>query len=85
MDMDMRNGVDTTLGIRHHNDVWFIGNKHIKLDNILIDNEIYEGTGGFWSLVTDRNPKGYTEDDLERYKELLDETSALHQDCSPDN
>ena len=83
----MRNGVDTTFGTRHHNDVWFIGNKHIKLDgdNILIDNEIYERTPGFWSIVTDRKSKGYTEDDLERYKELLYETSALHQDYSSDN
>ena len=35
--MDMRNGVDTTFGIRHDNDVWFIGNKqilHFKKKNV---------------------------------------------------
>ena len=40
-------------------------------------------TAGFWSLVTEKNPRNYTSDDLSRYKELLHETSTLHKDYDP--
>ena len=33
---------------------------------IIIGNEIYEGTSGLWSLITDKNPKKYDHQDLER-------------------
>ena len=52
---------------------WFEG------DDIKIDGEIYEGTDGLWSLITRKTPKNYTQTDLKRYKELLHETSAMHQ------
>ena len=43
-------------------------------------------TPGFWNLVTNKNPDAnYTTNDYERYKELLWETSALHQHYDPDN
>ena len=73
--------VDTTFGIRYENGPWMIGNKQIKIqgDDIKIDGEIYEGTDGLWSLITSKTPKNYTQTDLERYKELLHETSAMHQ------
>lgn len=79
---DTRNKqVDTTFGIRYENGPWMIGNKQIKFegDDIKIDGEIYEGTDGLWSLITSKTPKNYTQTDLERYKELLHETSAMHQ------
>ena len=45
-----------------------------------VGEEVYEGTPGFWSLVTEKKPTKYTHEDLARYKELLHETSALDQD-----
>ena len=77
--------IDTTFGIRYENGVWMIGNKQIKIagDDIIIDGEVYDGTPGLWSLITDKAPKQYTEDDLGRYKELLHETSAMHQHYDP--
>ena len=50
---------------------------------MVVDNETYEGTPGFWSLVVEKNPKSFTPTDYKRYKELLHETSALHQEYNP--
>ena len=75
--------IDTSFGIRYENDVWKIGNKRVLLnpdDSMLVDGESYEGTPGFWSLVTEKDPSNYTNEDLSRYKELLHEASVLHQD-----
>ena len=75
--------IDTTFGIRYENAVWKIGNKKVSLnldDSMTVGDEDYEGTPGFWSLVTEKHPTMFTDDDLARYKELLYETSALHQD-----
>ena len=73
--------IDTTFGIRYEDGDWMIGNKRIKIngDDITIDGEIYHGTPDLWSLITDKAPKQYDNVDLERYKELLQETSAMHQ------
>ena len=47
-----------------------IGNKGIKIngDEITIDGEVYDGTPGLWSLITDKAAKQYD-----------NETSAMHQ------
>ena len=83
LDLDTRGSqIDTTFGIRYENGPWMIGDKQIKIDDdddIRIDDEIYVGTPGLWSLITSKTPNNYTDYDLQRYKELLYETSALHQ------
>ena len=73
--------IDTTFGIRFEDGDWMIGNKRIKIngDDITIDGEVYDGTPGLWSLITDKAPKQCDNEDLERYKELIYETSAMHQ------
>ena len=50
-----------------------IGNKIIKIqgDNIGLGNEVYVGTPGLWTLITEKNPKEYDEEDYERYKEVI--------------
>ena len=76
------NEIDTIFGIRYANGPWMIGNKQIKIDDdddIRIDGEMYEGTPGQWSLITSKSPTNYTDHDLQRYKELFYETSALYQ------
>ena len=78
--------IDSIFGIRKEGDIWKIGNKRVTLnpdDSIVVGEEIYEGTPGFWSLVVEKNPKSFTPVDYKRYKELLHETSALHQDYNP--
>ena len=49
-------------------------------DNIMPDDEVYVGTSGLWTLITYKSPKTYTEEDYERYKELLHETNVLYRD-----
>ena len=92
MDSELKSKkIDTTFGIRYdyNNDSWKIGNKHVKLntdDSMQVGDDYYDGTPGFWNLVTNKNPDAnYTADDYKRYKELLWETSALHQHYDPDN
>ena len=87
MDEESRKrNLDTNFGIRFENRVWKIGNKKVTInsdDSMVIDGEIYKGTPGFWSLVVQKVPKNYTDEDLNRYKELLHETHVLHQDFDP--
>ena len=66
--------VDKTIGIRFKNGKFLIDTKIIKIeikiqgDNIVFGNEIYVGTPGLWTLITENNPKQYDEKDYERYK-----------------
>ena len=48
-----------------------------------VGNETYKGTLEFRSLFVDKNTKNYSSDNFNRYKELLHETSALHQEYDP--
>ena len=36
-------------------------------------------TRGMWSLLTKKEPDGYTEDDLHNYKQILYDTNSLYQ------
>ena len=50
-------------------DTWKIGNKTVLLnpdDSLFVDGETYEGTPEFWSLVTEKTPMDYTDEDLAR-------------------
>ena len=81
-----KRNIDLVFGIRKDDNSWKIGNKRVTIDvedNLLVGGELYKGTTGFWSLVTEKNPRNYTSVDLDRYKELLHETSALHQEYDP--
>ena len=62
-----------------------IGDKLIDIigDNIIIDDEVYIGTPGLWSLITDKTSKECDDNDYNRYKELLHETNALYQHYDP--
>ena len=66
--------IDSSFGFRYANDEWKIGDKQVLLnpdDSMLIDGETYSGTPGFWSLVTQKVPKNYAKDDLDRYKRIV--------------
>ena len=85
-DVNRKAKIDSIFGIKKEGDIWKIGNKRVTLnpdDSMVVGEEIYEGTPGFWSLVVEKNPKTFTPVDYKRYKELLHETSALHQDYDP--
>ena len=79
---------DETFGIRNEKGLYCIGNKQaiIFRDNIINDNEKFEGTPDLWELITSKNPQMPTnEKDYANYVKLLLKTNALHHDYDPNN
>ena len=80
--------LDTSFGIYFdHDNTLKIGSKAISIfqDNIIIDDKEYRGTVGLWSIITEKKPKDYDREDLEEYKELMEQSNALHRDFNPKN
>ena len=78
----MDDDVNKLFGIRYENAIPWIGNRGISIlsnDDIAVNGKVYEGTPGLWSLITDKNPKEFTFDDLVNCKHILYDTNALHQ------
>ena len=79
-------GNDTVTGIRYDGSTdMMIGDKKVEIqdNNLKIGNEIYNGTPGLWALITERKPKVYTPEDLDAYRNLMVQTSALYKDNDP--
>ena len=78
---------DKTFGIYAENRKFYIGDKPIviKDNNIIVDDEEYEGTPGFWELIMLNNPKEYTMEDLNNYGRLMVKTNAIHRNNNPNN
>ena len=75
--------LDTTFGLRKEGDTWMIGSQPVTVgpdDSIQVGDVTFPGSSGFWSLVTYKQPRHYTGEDLSRYKELLYETDALYDE-----
>ena len=51
--------VDTSFGIHFVNKEPYIANTPVKLegDDIIIYNEVYNGTPGLWSLITEKKER----------------------------
>ena len=87
--------VDTSFGIYFTPDGrTMMGKKYVKIygDDIIVDNEVYNGTKGLWALITGvkKNQIGdigekFTENDLLEYIRLVRQTSVLHQNFDPEN
>ena len=77
--------IDKFYGIYAENGKFKIGNKFITIekDNIKADGIIFEGTPGFWELVTSKNPKNYTKEDLSKYQRLVILTNAAYRNNDP--
>ncbi len=78
-------GGDTVTGVRYEGADMMIGDKKIEIrgSDLKIEDQTYKGTAGLWSLITERRPKGYTEEDLKNYKDIMIETNALYQNNDP--
>ena len=84
--MSRDNDIDSSFGIHFVNGKPYIANTPIKIENddIIIYNEVYDGTPGLWSLITEKK-KGklegkYDDEDLIEYEGILRQTNALHQE-----
>ena len=68
--------LDTSFGIYIDRDnIPKIGNKLISIFEdiiIIIDDKLYRGAAGLWSLITEKSLKDYDREDLEEYKELME-------------
>ena len=80
-----KKNVDLTFGLYGKNGGFYIGNKPVIIEDN--DDIIFEGTPGFWELVTliNPNPDKYTEEDLNKYRQLVILTNTAFQNNNPDN
>ena len=89
--MSRSGDIDTSFGINFHDGEPFIASTPIKIENddIIIYNEVYEGTPGLWLLLTEKTKDKiegkYDEHDLANYEEILRQTNVLHKDYNPNS
>ena len=80
---------DKTFGVRKEKSRHFIGNQEVIIeDNDIIltrSDEIFRGTPGLWELITSKDPRNFTDNDYNEYKDLMLLTSALYRDYNPKN
>ena len=84
--------IDTQFGINFlSNGQTMIGNTPITIDgdDIIIARNVYQGTEGLWTLLTEKNKEQlenrYDTNDIQQYMEILKDTAALHQNFDPEN
>ena len=82
-----KNNIDLSYGIYAIDGKFKIGNKFITIEDndIKVDGIIFEGTPGFWELVTSKNPKleNYTKEDLSKYQRLVILTNTAYRNNDP--
>ena len=87
-----KNNIDLTYGIYAKDGKFKIGDKFITIENNDIkvkDNgnilKTFEGTSGFWELVTSRDPKleNYNDEDLNKYQQLVILTNTAYRNNNP--
>ena len=82
-----KKSIDLTFGLYAQNGKFKIGNKEVNIEdnNIKVDDTTFEGTPGFWELVTSKNPENYTEEDLNKYQQLVILTNTAYRSNNPNN
>ena len=82
-----KKNIDLAFGLYAQQGKFKIGNKEVNIEdnNIKVDDIIFEGTPGFWELVTSKNPENYTEEDLDKYRQLLLLINTIYRGNNPDN
>ena len=84
-----KKNIDLAFGLYAQEGKFKIGNKEVNIEDndIKIDDIIFEGTPGFWELVTSKNPNpdNYTGEDLEKYQQLVILTNTAYQGNNPKN
>ena len=82
-----KNNIDLSYGIYAIDGKFKIGNKFITIEDndIKVDGITFEGTRGFWELVTSKYPKpeNYTDEDLTKYQRLVILTNTAYQNNNP--
>ena len=84
-----KKNIDLTFGLYGKNGGFYIGSEPVIIEDndIKVDDIIFEGTPGFWELVTsiNPNPDNYTEEGLNKYQRLVILTNTAFQNNNPNN
>ena len=88
-----KKSIDLTFGIYAQDGKFKIGNKPVNIEDndITVKDEegnilkTFEGTKGFWELVTSKDPKpeNYTDEDLNKYRQLVILTNTAYRGNDP--
>ena len=84
-----KKNIDLSYGLYAKDGKFKIGSEFVNIEDndIKIDDIIFEGTPGFWELVTSKNPnpENYTEEDLDKYQRLVILTNTAYQGNNPNS
>ena len=84
-----KKNIDLSYGLYAKDGKFKIGSEPVFIEDndIKVDNIIFEGTPGFWELVTSKNPnpENYTEEDLDKYQRLVILTNTAFQGNNPNS
>ena len=84
-----KKNIDLAFGLYAQEGKFKIGNKEVNIEDndINVDDIIFEGTPGFWELITSKNPNpdNYTSEDLGKYQQLVILTNTAYQGNNPKN
>ena len=73
--------IDEYFGTVRYKNKYRMGNKVIlmKGDDIIVDDTVYKGTPGLWSLIMYKKPNEdtYTEEDMRVYEKLVHQTNVM--------
>ena len=77
--------IDKFYGIYAEDGKFKIGNEFITIEDndIKVKDENFEGTKGFWNLVTSKEPENFTEEDLSKYQQLVILTNTAYRNNDP--
>ena len=80
---------DTTYGLYDRKGNFYTGNKPVVIfdNNIVVDDEEYEGTPGLWELIISKNLDDsiYANDDYDNYARLMLKTNTLYRNNDPNS
>ena len=77
--------IDKFYGIYAEDGKFKIGNKEVNIEDndIKVDDITFEGTPGFWNLVTSKEPENYTDKDKDKYQQLVILTNTAYRNNNP--
>lgn len=80
--------IDSKYGIRLDDatNTLKMGNMELKFDdedNLQIGEKVYGTTPGLYKLILLKNPGGYTQEDLNNYRDILFQTNAFRRNYNP--
>ena len=77
--------IDKFYGIYAEDGKFKIGNEFITIEDndIKVKDKNFEGTKGFWNLVTSKEPESFTKEDLSKYQQLVILTNTAYRNNDP--